>query len=69
MCVCAGHSGAQQMGTGYTQESAAYGRSAYPTTQDTGYNQQLARYSTHTMSIACRSRRQFAIMAEGSLAV
>jgi RNA recognition motif-containing protein len=39
-----GHSGAQQMGTGYTQESAAYGRSAYPTTQDTGYNQQLASY-------------------------
>ncbi|CAI7999999.1 hypothetical protein GBAR_LOCUS2826 [Geodia barretti] len=39
-----GHSGAQQMGTGYTQESAAYGRSAYPTTQETGYNQQLASY-------------------------
>ena len=52
MWVCAGQSAAQQMGAGYTQDSAGYGRSAYPTTQDTGYNQQMARYThIHTYRV------------------
>jgi hypothetical protein len=53
-----GQSAAQQMGAGYTQDSAGYGRSAYPTTQDTGYNQQMASYGQAAAAAAHQQQQQ-----------